>query len=104
MTDTTRGYIAGLLTTGTAAAFTDHQQLLFGAILVYGIPLCAGILFWHLIAMLTHQWDARDVLTRFRPEPRHVAHTEKLLRVRHETPTRRVLSALVAAHRKGKDA
>lgn len=56
---------------------------LFGLFLLYGIPALLAIPLWVCVRRLVRIWEGRDVMDRFRPDRRHVAHTERLLRVVH---------------------
>lgn len=54
---------------------------LAGFIYLYLIPFCATLAAAFLLRWLFRSFEARDVMDGFRPKPRHVNHTERLLRV-----------------------
>lgn len=56
---------------------------LLGLTLLYVIPGILAALFWVWpIRRLINLWTGRDVMLRFIPEHRHVAHTERILGLR----------------------
>lgn len=58
------------------------NPLLLGFLLLYGIPGVLALIFWAgPIRRLTAVWWCRDVSLSLIPERRHVAHTERLLRI-----------------------
>lgn len=60
----------------------DPGILLFGLFLLYGVPALLTFPVWFCVRRLTHIWDGRDFMDSVRPASRHVAHAERLLRVR----------------------
>lgn len=58
------------------------MTVLAGLFLIY-LPIAfAALGFWLCVRRLVRFWDGRDVMDRFRPERKHVNHTEKILNVR----------------------
>lgn len=55
---------------------------LLGAIILYVPIAAASAAVWVCVWRLFRIWEGRDVMGQFRPDRRHVNHTERLLRVR----------------------
>lgn len=57
------------------------MNIVAGFLIVYVIPACFAVVFWVLVRAWVRVLNGRDVLAQFRPLPKHVHHTERLLKL-----------------------
>lgn len=60
------------------------NPVVLGSFILYGPIALASAVFWVGVYFWVRDLHARDVMGLFRPNPKHVHHTERLLRATHD--------------------